>query len=276
LDAHLFITALVLGVVEGLTEFLPVSSTGHLIVAGSLLRYTGAEARLFEIVIQAGAILAVCWEYRARLLAVVRNAGHDARARRFIANLVIAFVPAALLGLAFGAAIQARLFAPVPVACAFVAGAFVILWAERRARNGAAPPRIDDVDAIRWRDALKIGVAQSLALIPGTSRSGATIIGGMLFGLSRRAATEFSFFLAIPTLFAATLYSLWKDRALVDGASLSMLGVGFVAAFVAAFACVRWLIRYVSRHDFRPFAWYRIAFGALILATAASGLVAWP
>lgn len=276
MDSPTLIVALVLGIVEGLTEFLPVSSTGHLIVAGSLLGYTGEQAKTFEIVIQAGAILAVCWEYRQRLMAVARNVLREPRATRFVVNLAIAFMPAALLGLAFEHAIKARLFAPVPVACAFIIGALVILWAERRERTRGIPPRIDDVDAMTWKDALKVGIAQSFALIPGTSRSGATIIGGMLFGMSRRAATEFSFFLAIPTLFAATLYSLWKNTAMLDATSLPMFGVGFVAAFVSAFACVRWLIRYVSRHDFRPFAWYRIAFGILILATAGGGLVRWP
>jgi undecaprenyl-diphosphatase len=276
LDTHTLFVALVLGVVEGLTEFLPVSSTGHLIVAGSLLDYTGDQAKVFEIVIQAGAILAVCWEYRQRLMGVARHVFDEPRAMRFVANLAIAFVPAALLGLAFEHAIKARLFAPVPVACAFIAGALVILWAERRERTRATVPRIDDVDAMTWRDALKVGFAQAFALIPGTSRSGATIIGGMLFGLSRRAATEFSFFLAIPTLFAATLYSLWKNAASLDAQSLPVFGVGFIAAFISAFACVRWLIRYISRHDFRPFAWYRIAFGLFILATAGSGLIHWP
>ena len=271
-----FVTALVLGIVEGLTEFLPISSTGHLIVAGSLLGYTGDQAKMFEIVIQAGAIFAVCWEFRQRLLDVARNVLRKPAATRFVVNLAIAFTPAAVLGLAFAHTIKAHLFAPVPVACAFIIGALVILWAERRERARASPPRIDDVDSMRWQDALKIGFAQAFALIPGMSRSGATIIGGMLFGLSRRAATEFSFFLAIPTLFAATIYSLWKDRALLDAASLPMFGVGFIAAFISAFVCVRWLIRYVSRHDFRPFAWYRIAFGLFILATAGSGLVQWP
>ena len=276
MDNHTLFVALVLGIVEGLTEFLPVSSTGHLIVAGSLLDYTGDQAKVFEIVIQAGAILAVCWEYRQRLMDVARHVFDEPRAMRFVANLAIAFAPAALLGLAFEHAIKARLFAPVPVACAFIAGALVILWAERRERTGATVPRIDDVEAMTWRDALKVGFAQAFALIPGTSRSGATIIGGMLFGLSRRAATEFSFFLAIPTLFAATFYSLWKDAASLNAQSLPVFGVGFIAAFISAFACVRWLIRYISRHDFRPFAWYRIAFGLFILATAGSGLIRWP
>jgi undecaprenyl-diphosphatase len=275
LDQPTLVTALILGVVEGLTEFLPVSSTGHLIVAGSLLGYTGDQAQTFEIVIQAGAILAVCWEYRARLAAVLRGLFTDRSAQRFAVNLFIAFLPAAILGLVFAKAIKAHLFAPVPVAIAFVAGAFVILWAERRQRARPETVRIASVDAMRWTDALLVGCAQALALIPGTSRSGATIIGGMLFGLSRVAATEFSFFLAIPTLFAATAYSLWKDASLVGAGAVPAFGVGFVAAFISAFACVRWLIRYVSHHDFVPFAWYRIAFGAAILATAYMGLVHW-
>jgi len=226
-------------------------------------------------VIQAGAILAVCWEYRARLARVLRGLFTDRSAQRFAANLVIAFLPAAILGLVFGKAIKAHLFAPVPVAIAFVAGALVILWAERRQRARPETVRISSVDAMRWTDALLIGCAQAFALVPGTSRSGATIIGGMLFGLSRVAATEFSFFLAIPTLLAATAYSLWKDASLVGASALPAFGVGFVAAFISAFACVRWLIRYVSHHDFVPFAWYRIVFGAAILATAYMGLVHW-
>jgi len=274
-EAPTLFTALILGIVEGLTEFLPVSSTGHLIVAGSLLHYTGDQAKTFEIVIQAGAILAVCWEYRERLARVLRGLIHDPIAQRFAVNLVVAFLPAAVLGLAFNRAIKAHLFAPVPVACAFVIGALVILVAERRARLRPDTIRIGSVDDMRWTDALLIGCAQALALVPGTSRSGATIIGGMLFGLSRVAATEFSFFLAIPTLFAATGYSLWKDSSLLSAQALPAFGVGFVAAFVSAFICVRWLIRYVSHHDFVPFAWYRIAFGAVILATAYAGIVRW-
>ena len=275
LDQPTFVTALVLGIVEGLTEFLPVSSTGHLIVSGSLLGYTGEQAKTFEIVIQAGAILAVCWEFRAKIAMVLRRIFTDSSAQRFAANLVIAFVPAAVLGLAFHKAIKAHLFAPIPVACAFIIGAFVIIWAERRQRSRPETVRIASMDEMRWTDALKIGCAQALALIPGTSRSGATIIGGMLFGMSRVAATEFSFFLAIPTLFAATIYSAWKDASLIGAQAFPAFGLGFVAAFVAGFACVRWLIRYVAHHDFIPFAWYRIAFGALILATAYAGLVQW-
>jgi undecaprenyl-diphosphatase len=269
------LVAVILGLVEGLTEFLPVSSTGHLIVAGSLLNFTGERAKLFEIVIQAGAIVAVCWEYRARLFAVARGLPRDRGAQRFVLNLLIAFLPAAVLGLAFASAIKARLFAPVPVAGAFIAGALVILWAERRQRARPDSVRIRSVDELRWTDALKIGFAQALALIPGTSRSGATIIGGMLFGLSRQAATEFSFFLAIPTLFAATGYDLFKNRDLLSTGDLSMIAVGFAVAFVSAFFTIRALLRYVAHHDFVPFAWYRIAFGLVILGTAYAGLVRW-
>ncbi|MBK6601237.1 MAG: undecaprenyl-diphosphate phosphatase [Betaproteobacteria bacterium] len=268
-------SAIVLGVVEGLTEFLPVSSTGHLIVAGSLLHYTGEQAKMFEIVIQTGAILAVLWEYRTRFVGVLRGLDSDPRARRFVVNLVIAFVPAAALGFLFGKAIKAHLFAPVPVAIAFVAGALVILWAERRQKTQPGAVRVASVDDMTSFDAFKVGCAQCFALIPGTSRSGATIIGGMLFGLSRTAATEFSFFLAVPTLFAATAYTLYKDGHLLQGSDLPLFGVGFVAAFVSAFACVRWLIRYVSHHDFVPFAWYRLVFGAVVLATAYTGIVRW-
>jgi undecaprenyl-diphosphatase len=275
LDHPSALVALILGIVEGLTEFLPVSSTGHLILAGSLLGYTGERAKVFEIVIQAGAILAVCWEYRARLVGAVAGLRSDPVAQRFVVNLAVAFLPAAILGLLFAKAIKRYLFAPVPVALAFIVGALVILWVERRQRASPATVRIDNVDAMRWPDALKIGFAQAFALIPGTSRSGATIIGGMLFGLSRPAATEFSFFLAIPTLFAACIYDFLKNRALLSAGDLQAFALGFVAAFVSAFLCVRWLIRYVSRHDFVPFAWYRIAFGLLVLVTSWSGAVDW-
>jgi undecaprenyl-diphosphatase len=275
LDHPTSLVALILGIVEGLTEFLPVSSTGHLIVAGSLLGYTGERAKVFEIVIQAGAILAVCWEFRARIAQTLAGLTSDPRAQRFALNLIVAFVPAAVLGLLFAKVIKRYLFAPLPVALAFIIGAFVILWVEQRRKAAPSSVRIDDVDAMRWPDALKIGVAQAFALIPGTSRSGATIIGGMLFGLSREAATKFSFFLAIPTLLAACAYDFLRNRALFSSADLQGLGIGFVAAFIAAFLCVRWLLRYVSRHDFIPFAWYRIAFGILILVTAWMELVDW-
>jgi len=275
LDHPTALVALILGVVEGLTEFLPISSTGHLIVAGSLLGYTGERAKVFEIVIQAGAILAVCWEFRVRLVRTVAGLAHDPTAQRFALNLIVAFVPAAVLGLLLGKAIKRYLFAPLPVALAFIVGAFVILWVEHWRRRVPSSVRIDDVDAMRWPDALKVGVAQAFALIPGTSRSGATIIGGMLFGLSREAATRFSFFLAIPTLLAACIYDFLRNRALFSTGDLQGLTIGFVAAFIAAILCVRWLLRYVSRHDFIPFAWYRIAFGILILVTAWMRVVDW-
>ena len=275
MDAPSLVVALALGIVEGLTEFLPVSSTGHLIVAGSLLGHTGERAKVFEIAIQSGAMLAVVWEYRARFGHAIAGLRGDPLARRFALNLAIAFLPAAVLGLAFGSMIQRALFAPVPVAIAFVAGALVILWAERRQKRAPASVRVTDVDEMTPLDALKVGFAQAFALIPGTSRSGATIIGGMLFGLSRQAATEFSFFLAVPTLVAAGAYSLWKSRDVLSTADLPAFAVGFAAAFVSAFLCIRWLIRYVSRHDFVPFAWYRIAFGLVILVTAWTGWVRW-
>jgi undecaprenyl-diphosphatase len=263
--------ALVLGIVEGLTEFLPVSSTGHLILAGDLLHFNDEKGKLFEIVIQSGAILALCWEYRAKIVEVLVGLPRDRKAQKFTLNLFIAFLPLAVLGLLFKKAIEAHLFKPVPVALAFIVGGFVILWAERRQHR----IRVESVDELDVIDAFKLGLAQACALIPGTSRSGATIIGGLLFGLSRRAATEFSFFLAIPTLLAATAYLLYKERALLSADDLGMWAVGFVAAFVSAFICVRWLLRYISSHDFTPFAWYRIAFGIAVLATAHYGLVDW-
>jgi undecaprenyl-diphosphatase len=271
LDLILLGKALILGIVEGLTEFLPISSTGHLILAGDLLGFNDERGKIFEIVIQTGAMLAIVWEYRARFGHVIARLGTDPVARRFVANIAVAFVPAAVLGLLFASRIKAALFKPVPVAIAFIVGAFVILWAERREHRVT----VQSVDDMRWTDALKVGFAQAFALIPGTSRSGATIIGGLLFGLSRRAATEFSFFLAVPTLIAAGGYDFLKHRALFHVQDLGMFGVGMVAAFVSAFLCVRWLLRYIATHDFSVFAWYRIAFGAIVLLTAYSGLVQW-
>jgi len=270
-DLALFVKALVLGVVEGLTEFLPISSTGHLVLAGELLHFTGAKSDVFKIVIQSGAMLAIVWEYRMKFWRVAAGLASDPAARRFVANLVVAFVPAAVLGLAFGKIIKERLFHAVPVALAFIVGGLVILWVERRQR----PAVVQDVDDMTWRDALKVGFAQAFALIPGTSRSGATIIGGMLFGLSRRAATEFSFFLAVPTLIAAGAYDFWKNRALFDAGDAGLFAAGSITAFISAFLCVRWLLRYIATHDFTPFAWYRIAFGVAVLATAYTGLVSW-
>lgn len=271
MDIILLLKALILGVVEGLTEFLPISSTGHLILAGDLLNFNDDRGKLFEIVIQSGAILAVVWEYRERLARTFAGLGRDREANRLVLNLFIAFLPLAVLGLAFGKAIKAHLFAPIPVATAFILGAFVILWAERKNHR----VRIHSVDEMRPLDAVKMGIAQAFALIPGTSRSGSTIIGGMLFGLSRKAATEFSFFLAIPTLGVATVYQVYKERALLSADDLGMWIVGFISAFVSAFLCVRWLLRYISSHDFVPFAWYRIAFGIVVLATWHFGLVEW-
>ena len=275
MDTVLLIKVIIMGIVEGLTEFLPISSTGHLILAGSLLNFTGEKVKVFEIVIQAGAMLAVCWEYRRRIIDVIRNFASDVAARRFVANLLVAFLPAVILGLMFGKFIKAHLFAPVPVALAFIIGAFVILIVERRNRFNEDSLRIHSVDEMTMLDAFKVGCAQCFALIPGTSRSGASIIGGMVFGLSRQAATEFSFFLAIPTLFGATIYSLYKERALLSVADLPMFGVGALAAFISAFFCVRWLLRYISSHDFMIFVWYRIVFGVLILISAATGWVVW-
>jgi undecaprenyl-diphosphatase len=275
MDTLLLIKVIIMGIVEGLTEFLPISSTGHLILAGSLLNFTGEKVKVFEIVIQAGAMLAVCWEYRHRIISVIRNFSSDVAARRFVANLLVAFLPAVVLGLLFGKLIKAHLFAPVPVALAFIVGAFIILIVERRNRLNEDDLRIHTVDEMTLLDAFKVGCAQCFALIPGTSRSGASIIGAMAFGLSRKAATEFSFFLAIPTLFGATIYSLYKERALLSVADLPMFGVGALAAFISAFFCVRWLLRYISSHDFMIFVWYRIVFGVLILISAATGWVVW-
>ena len=255
--------ALILGVVEGVTEFLPISSTGHLILVGDLLGANDERWNVFNIVIQTGAMLAVVWEYRARFFRI------DVALYR---NLFVAFLPAAVFGLLFSKIIKGYLFHAVPVALAFIVGGIIILLVERKPRTQS---RVESVSDMTWLDALKVGFAQCFALIPGTSRSGATIIGGMLFGLSRKAATEFSFFLAVPTLMAAGAYDLLKHRALFSTADLPMFGVGSVTAFVSAFVVVRWLIRYVATHDFKPFAWYRIAFGVVVLLTAHFGWVNW-
>jgi undecaprenyl-diphosphatase len=271
LDLILLLKAAVMGVVEGLTEFLPVSSTGHLILAGSLMNFNDARGKLFEIVIQSAAILAVVWEFRARIGATLGGLGRDPAANRLLRNVAIAFVPLALLGLLFGKLLKAQLFNAPTVAATFIVGGLVILWAERRSHT----VRVTDVDDMTALDALKVGIAQAFALIPGMSRSGATIIGGMLFGLSRQVATEFTFYLAIPTLGAASVYSLYKERALLSVDDLGMWVVGMVAAFVSAFLCVRWLLRYISTHTFVPFAWYRIGFGLMVLLTWQLGWIAW-
>jgi len=271
MDLPILLKALILGIVEGLTEFLPISSTGHLILVGSLLKFNDEVGKVFEVVIQAGAMLAIVWEYRKKFCGIGLGMLRDASARQFVVNLGVAFLPAAVLGLLFSRYIKRFLFSPAPVAAAFIVGALVILWVERRGLT----VRVDSVDRMSLGDAFKVGIAQTFALIPGTSRAGATIIGGMLFGLSRRAATEFSFFLAVPTLLAAAAYDLIKHRALLHKQDLSLFGVGFLAAFVSAFLCVRWLLRYISHHNFNLFAWYRIVFGVVILLTAYFGIVNW-
>ena len=271
----LLVKAALLGVVEGLTEFLPISSTGHLILAGSLLGFAGDKEKLFDVVIQTGAMFAVIWFYRVRIGKVIAGLATEPKARRFVTNVLIAFLPAVVLGLAFGKYIKAHLFKPVPVAIAFVVGGLIILWVEAHQRRAGAQVRVEDIDELTGVDALKLGLAQTFALIPGTSRSGATIIGGMLFGLSRKAATEFSFFLAIPTLIGAGAYDAYKYRALLSADDLPLFGVGLVVSFISARVCVRWLIRYVAAHTFVPFAWYRLAFGAIVLLTAWGGLVEW-
>jgi undecaprenyl-diphosphatase len=276
LDPILLFKAAIMGIVEGLTEFLPVSSTGHLILAGSLIGFTDEtikSAKLFEIVIQAGAIVAVVMVYWQRVREAVAGAiSGDSKQRRFLLNVFIGFLPAAVLGVLFNKAIKAHLFTPAVVATTFILGAFVILWAERRP---ASTVRINSVDELKPLDALKVGLAQSLALVPGTSRSGATIIGGMLFGLSRKAATDFSFFLAIPVLIGASVYSLWKERANLSAADAPVLIVGTFVSFIVAWVVVRWLLRYIATHSFVPFAWYRIAFGIVVLVTWWQGWIQW-
>ena len=272
MDVLLLVKAAIMGVVEGLTEFLPISSTGHLILAGSLLGFTDDKSKVFDIAIQTGAIFAVILVYWQRLAGVARGLGSQPQARRFVLNVLIGFFPAVVMGLLFGKAVKEHLFTPVVVASSFIVGAFIILWAERRP---ASAVRVHDVDDMTPMDALKVGLVQCLAMIPGTSRSGATIIGGMLLGLSRRAATDFSFFLGMPTLIGAGLYSLYKERALLSMADLPMFGVGLLFSFISAWLCVRWLLRYISSHNFVPFAWYRIVFGIVVLITAYTGWVTW-
>ena len=275
MDIVLLIKAAVMGLVEGLTEFLPISSTGHLILAGALLGFDDEKAKVFDIAIQTGAIFAVIlvdWQkIRETLLALPSQR----QAQRFTLNVLIAFMPAVVLGLLFGKAIKAHLFTPAVVASTFIIGGFIILWAERRQTNNPAVARIHEVEAMTALDALKVGLAQCLAMIPGTSRSGATIIGGMLLGLSRKAATDFSFYLAIPTLIGAGAYSLYKERALLSWADLPLFSVGLVFSFFSAWLCVRWLLRYIASHSFAGFAYYRIVFGVVVLASAWSGAGRW-
>jgi undecaprenyl-diphosphatase len=282
-DIVLWVKAAIMGIVEGLTEFLPISSTGHLILAGSLLDFTGDTVKVFEIAIQTGAMFSVIWQYRERLRNTVVGLGHDPVAQRFVRNVLVAFIPAVVLGLAFGSIIKQHLFKPVPVAVAFIVGGLIILWVERhhkrlygeRDLEGVRRARVETVDDMSVADSLKVGLLQCLALIPGTSRSGATIIGSLVLGFSRKAGTEFSFYLGIPTLMGAGAYSVWKQREFLHWADLPVFLIGTVFAFASALLCIRWLIRYVSTHDFTVFAWYRIVFGIVVLVTAWSGLVTW-
>ena len=272
MDILLLVKAAIMGIVEGLTEFLPISSTGHLILAGSLLGFDDAKAKVFDIAIQTGAIFAVVLVYWQKIRSTVVDLPTSRQAQRLTLNVIIGFLPAVVLALIFGKFIKAHLFTPTVVATTFILGGFVILWAERRP---ASAMRVQTVDEMTPLDALKVGLVQCLAMIPGTSRSGATIIGGMLMGLSRKAATDFSFFLAIPTLIGAGVYSLYKERALLSAADIPMFAVGLVFSFISAWLCVRWLLRYISTNSFVPFAWYRIAFGIIVLVTAFTGIVSW-
>ena len=273
MDITLLIKAAIMGVVEGLTEFLPISSTGHLILAGALLGFDDEKAKVFDIAIQTGAIFAIILVYWQKIWTTARNLPTQKQAQRFTLNVLIAFLPAVVLGLIFGKAIKAHLFTPVVVASAFIIGGFIILWAEKRPQTAA---RIQSVDDMGPLDAVKVGFVQTLAMFfPGLSRSGATIIGGMLLGLSRKAATEFSFFLAIPTLIGAGVYSLYKERGMLSVADVPMFAVGSIVSFISAWLCVRWLLRYISTHNFVVFAYYRIAFGVVVLLTAWTGMVKW-
>lgn len=271
MDVVGLLQALLLGVVEGLTEFLPVSSTGHQIIVADLINFSGEKAKAFNVIIQLGAILAVIWEYRRKVWAVTTGVMHQPAAQKFTVNLLIAFLPAVVLGLLFADVIKEYLFNPLTVAAALVVGGVVMIWAERREHQ----IRVESVDELRWQDALKIGFAQCLAMIPGTSRSGATIIGGLLFGLSRKTATEFSFFLAMPTIAGAAVYDLYKHHALFTGDDLPLLLTGFVAAFISALLAVKALLKFIAHHSYVVFGWYRIVFGGLILLTWQFGWVAW-
>ncbi len=271
-DTLLLLKAAIMGIVEGLTEFLPISSTGHLILAGSLLGFHDEKAKVFDIAIQTGAIFAVVLVYWQKIRSTLVELPSSRQAQKFALNVIIGFLPAVVLALIFGKLIKAHLFTPTVVATTFILGGFIILWAERRP---AAATRVQTVDEMTPMDALKVGLVQCLAMVPGTSRSGSTIIGGMLMGLSRKAATDFSFFLAIPTLIGAGVYSLYKERALLSAADIPLFAVGLLFSFISAWFCVRWLLRYISSNSFVPFAWYRIAFGIVVLVTAGTGIVSW-
>ncbi|QRK82629.1 undecaprenyl-diphosphate phosphatase [Pseudomonas granadensis] len=271
MDFWTFFQVLLLGAVEGLTEFLPISSTGHQIIVADLLEFGGERAMAFNIIIQLGAILAVVWEFRPKIFAIVKGLPTERNAQRFTINLLIAFLPAVVLGVLFADAIHEYLFNPITVAVALVVGGVVMLWAEQRSHVIS----VEHVDDMHWSDALKIGFVQCLAMIPGTSRSGSTIIGGLLFGLSRKAATEFSFFLAMPTMVGAAVYSGYKYRDLFQPNDLPVFALGFVTAFIFAMIAVRGLLKFIANHSYAAFAWYRIGFGLLILATWGFGWVNW-
>ena len=275
MDTVLLIKAAIMGLVEGLTEFLPISSTGHLILAGALLGFDDEKAKVFDIAIQTGAIFAVILVYWQKIRTTLVDLPTQRQAQQFALNVLIGFLPAVVLGLLFGKVIKAHLFTPVVVATTFIVGGFIILWAEKRQAAGGTAVRITDTDNMTWKDALKVGLVQCLAMIPGTSRSGATIIGGMLLGLSRKAATDFSFYLALPTLIGAGAYSLYKERALLSMADVPLFSVGLVVSFLSAWVCVRWLLRFIASHSFVGFAYYRIAFGIVVLFTAWTGTVQW-
>jgi len=295
MDFVVLLKAAVMGIVEGLTEFLPISSTGHLILAGALLGLDDEKAKVFDIAIQTGAIFAVILVYWQKISRTILDLPTDITARRFAANVVIAFLPAVVLGLLFGKQIKMYLFTPEVVASTFILGGLIILWVERKLKadspsevphggGGAgatssqaeqSSSRIHNVDDMTPLDALKVGLVQCLAMIPGTSRSGATIIGGMVLGLSRKAATDFSFYLAIPTLIGAGAYSLYKERALLNLADAPAFAVGLLFSFISAWVCVRWLLRYIASHSFVPFAWYRIVFGITVWLTAYTGWITW-
>jgi undecaprenyl-diphosphatase len=275
-DTLLLIKAAIMGVVEGLTEFLPVSSTGHLILTSSLLGLPNSDVmKAFEVVIQPGAILAIIIVYWQLITKSLGTLGTSVKSRRLVTNIIVGFLPAAVIGLAVHKAINKYLFNGPVVASAFIVGALVILLVERRTDR---PVRVHHIDDMTTLDALKVGFCQCFGMIPGTSRSGSTIIGGLLVGLSRPVATEFSFFLAIPTLIGASVLEIWKVR--VELAAnwqeyLPLFAVGFVVSFLAAWVCVRWLLRYIATHTFVAFAWYRIAFGLVVLATWLTHMVQW-
>lgn len=262
-----------LGIVEGLTEFLPISSTGHLIVAGAAIGFNDAGAETFDIAIQAGAIFAVCWFYKERIFSILMNMWHPGKDQKLAINTVVAFLPAAVIGVLVASWIKSYLFNTYTVAIALIVGGLIILWIENRAIRSQKVARVASMDDLTVKDAFCVGLMQCLAMIPGVSRSGATIIGGLVLGLSRKAATEFSFFLAIPTIFGATVYDLYKS---LDALSVSMIPaitLGGVVSFFSAIVVVKWLLQFVSRSDFRGFGWYRIGFGIVVLVCSFMGFI---